>query len=201
MRRIKFWLLSIVFLIVIIGSAILLLKMLSGNNKYVFNPNSQAVVKQLRELNRLETASFTIEKIIDAKTSGNRFQEILFGDHILLIAHGEVIAGFDLSKLNNESVQISDKNLSLKLPPPQILKVSLDNAKTRVYDRRQGLLTKGDKDLETKARGEAEKEIWEAACQGKILDEASKNARSQLSALFRSLQFSIVNIEIPLASC
>ena len=63
------------------------------------NTDRAAVIKEMRSLQRLETASFTIEKIIDGGTSGNVFQQFLFGDKILLIAHGQVIAGFDLSQI------------------------------------------------------------------------------------------------------
>jgi hypothetical protein len=159
------------------------------------------VIKELKELNRLETASFTIEKVIDAGTTGNQFQEILFGDRILLIANGQVIAGFDLSKLSANDITIKDHEIRLNLPKPEILVTTLNSNETRVYDRRLGILSQGNKDLESQARIEAEKAIRQAACQGKILDEASKNARQQLSALFKAMQFTTITIAIPEASC
>ena len=159
------------------------------------------VVRELRELNRLETASFTIEKVVDAGTTGNKFQEILFGDRILLIASGQVIAGIDLSKLKASDISIQDRTLRIVLPAPEILVTTLNNEDTRVYDRRLGLLNRGDTSLESRARLEAEKAITQAACQGKILDEASKNARNQLTALFKAMQFTTVVIDIPQASC
>lgn len=159
------------------------------------------VIKELRELNRLETAQFTIEKVVDAGTTGNQFQEILFGDRILLIASGQVIAGVDLSKLKSSDITIQDRTLRLVLPSPEILVTTLNNEDTRVYDRRLGLLNRGNSSLESKARLEAEKAITQAACQGKILDEAAKNARNQLTALFKAMQFTTVIIDIPQASC
>lgn len=165
------------------------------------NMSSRTVIKEMRALNRLETASFTIEKVIDSGTTGNRFQELLFGDRILLIAHGEVIAGFDLSKLPEENIEIEGTTIRMTLPSPVILVTRLDSDETRVYDRKQGLLSKGDKDLESTARLEAEKAIRVAACQGGILNEASKNARSQLTALFKTLKFTTVVIDIPSGSC
>ncbi len=155
----------------------------------------------MRSLNRLETATFTIEKIIDAGTSGNALSQFLFGDRLLLIAHGEVIAGFDLSQLPANSIAIDQSTLRLTLPSPSILVTKLDNTQTRVYDRRTGLLSKGDKNLEANARAEAEKIISQAACTGNILTEASKNARSQLTALFKSLGFTTVIITIPDTTC
>lgn len=168
---------------------------------FTFNTGKSTVIKQLRDLNRLETASFTIEKVIDGGTSGNQFQQLLFGDRILLIAHGEVIAGVDLSKLKNSDVSVEGSTVRLTLPAPQILVTRLDSDQTRVYDRSTGLLNRGDKDLESKARATAEQQITIAACQGKILQTAGDNARKQLTALFKAAGFTTVIIDIPPGGC
>lgn len=166
------------------------------------NTNRAAVIKQMRSLARLETASFTIEKVIDAGTTGgNVFQQLLFGDKILLIAHGQVIAGFDLSQLSEKDVEVSGKTLRLTLPPPQILVATLDNTQTKVYDRKRGLLANGNQDLESKARSVAETSIKEAACKADILTQASENARKQLTSLFTSVGFETVTITIPTGTC
>lgn len=168
---------------------------------YKINVNQAAVIKEMRELNRFETASFTIEKIIEAGTSGNAFNEFLFGDRVLLIAHGEVVAGIDLSQLTEKDITIRGTELRVELPAPEILFVRLDNHQTRVYDRDQGVLTKGDKDLEAEARQAAEDEIRKAACESNILEQASGNARKQLTALFNALGFTKVVLVIPEAGC
>jgi hypothetical protein len=152
-------------------------------------------------LSRLETSSFRVEKIIDAGTNYPELQQFLFGDQLLLIAQGEVIAGFDLSKISDKDIKISGETLTVNLPAPEILVVSLDNNQTRVYDRRQGLLSKGNKDLESTARTAAEKSIKDAACEGRILDEATKNGRTQLNFMLKSLGFTTVILNIPTASC
>jgi len=202
MQRMRL-ILFVVVVIILLGAVF----WLAGTLQKFFNPtttvnmSSKTVIKELRQLNRLETASFTIEKVIDAGTTGNRFQELLYGDRILLIAHGEVIAGFDLSTLPEDNFKINGSTVDLTLPPPQILVTSLDNSETRVYDRKQGLLNKGDKDLESQARLAATQAISEAACSGKILDQASNNARKQLTALLKTLGFVTVVINIPQGSC
>lgn len=163
--------------------------------------SGDAVVRELRSLNRLETASFTIEKIIDAGTAGNRMQQFLFGDRILLIAHGQVIAGFDLSGMRDEDIRVVDDRITINLPAPQILFTALDSAKTRVYDRQKGILTPGDKDLESAAREEAETQIRQAACSAELFEQAADNAREQLGAIFKAAGFTTVTIAIPEASC
>lgn len=200
-RRIIFLVFTLVILIVVILGIISLARFFIQKPEYVFTTNSRTVIKQLRSLNRLETAQYTIEKVIDAGKSGNQFQQLLFGDKILLIAQGEVIAGFDFAKLTERDITIEGTTLRLELPGPQILVTKLNNDQTRVYDRKLGLLSKGDKDLESRAREQAEILITEGACDGHILDTASTNARLQLTALFKSLGFTTVIITIPQASC
>ena len=53
--------------------------------------SQSSVIQEMKMLNKIETASFTIEKIIEGGTKGNAFQNIIFGDTILLIAHGSVV--------------------------------------------------------------------------------------------------------------
>jgi hypothetical protein len=159
--------------------------------------NQTSVIKEVQALSKIETASYTIEKIIEGGTKGNAFQNIIFGDTILLIAHGRVVAGFDLGAITDENVRIQGSKLTLVLPKPEILYSKLDNSKTKVYDRKLGLLTKGDKDLESSVRLAAEMSIREAACLDGILEQASTNVRQQLSILFLSLGFTEVVFEIP----
>lgn len=166
-----------------------------------FSMSKTTVIKEIRQLSRLETASFTIEKVIDSGSSGNELKDILFGDRILLIAHGQVIAGFDLATLSENDISVKDRSVSLKLPAPKILLTTLDNGETRVYDRRKGLLSPGDKDLESRARIAATDAISKAACEGKILSNATENARKQLTALLRAFGFTNISIEIPQGQC
>lgn len=189
------------FLVAVFILGIIGLRNVLRDRPYTFTTSQQTVIKELRELQRLETASFTIEKVIDAGTSGNTFSQFLFGDRLLLIAQGEVIAGFDLSELSSDAVKVSEKSISITLPEPKILLTDLDNTATRVYDRRQGLLTNGDKNLESKAREEAENIITQAACEGGILVSASQNAKTQLTALFKTFGFENISISIPQGSC
>ncbi len=199
-RKIIYVLISFSVLIFVGLPVWLLVKQNISTNQ--INTNRAAVIKQIQNLQRLETASFTIEKIISGGSSGdNVFQRLLFGDKILLIAHGQAIAGFDLSLVSDKDIQVDRKNLRVILPKPQLLTVVLDNTQTRVYDRQRGILSTDGKDLETKARIAAEKAIRDAACQGNILQQAADNARKQLTAFFYSLGFETVTIEIPSATC
>lgn len=191
---------TLLFLFCIIAISLILFFRLN-QSRYLSNFNKSTVIHQMQSLNKYETASFTIEKIIEVGTQGNRFQQLLYGDRILLIAYGQVIAGFDLSLLKESDIEVSPDQLTVTLPPPQIFTTKLDSAKTKVYDRQQGLLTQGDKDLESEARQIAEQQITQAACDGGILHHASTNAHEQLSTIFKTLGFQAITINIPQGTC
>lgn len=169
--------------------------------QYRFGPDRAAVIKQIETLSRFETASFSIDKIIEISTDYDKLRDFLFGDKILLVAHGKVIAGLDLSTMQPEDFSGSGDSIIIKLPAPQILETILDNNSTRVYDRDRGLLTKGDLDLEATARQQAEGEIRQAACDGGILDEANESAIQQLTLLFKTAGFEEVSIITTPGTC
>lgn len=190
-------------LIMLTIGAILVLGSFAIIYSYIFTPRlgTAAVLVQLKSLNRWETASYTIEKVIDKGTNQNTFTQILFGDRILLIAHGDIIAGFDLSNITANSVSVSGKSITIMLPPPQILVTRLDNKLTYVYDRQQGLLVPNDKNLESEARLSAENDIRATACIDGILQKASSNAKSQLTNILKGIGFANILIQVPQGNC
>jgi len=142
---------------------LILLAVVSYNNPFgkpstKIDLSRDSVVKEIQKLGSLETASFSIEKIVEAGKQGNPFQDLLYGDRILLIAHGKVVAGVDLYTVGDQDIKIQGKEITINLPAPRILSSTLDNSKTRVYDRTKGYLSRGDKDLETR-RGEPQKHL------------------------------------------
>jgi hypothetical protein len=165
------------------------------------NRDRAAVITQIKQLNRLETSVFTIEKVIDAGTSGSAFENFLFGDKILLIAHGRVVAGVDLALLDENSITTSGTSVSIKLPATEIFNSDLDEAQTKVYDRTKGILAQENKDLESQARQVAEEEIRKAACTGGILTKAAESAKQQLTTLLHGLGFTQVEVIVEAGSC
>ena len=160
-----------------------------------------SVIKEIRSLGNLETASYSIEKIVEAGTDSNRIQDFLFGDKLLLIANGKVVAGIDLSQVAEKDVIVENGSLAITLTAPVILSSNLDNSQTKVYDRTQGYLNKGNKDLETEARKSAEASITKAACEAGILVEARDNAIKRITQLFEFAGFTSVSVTIPHGSC
>ena len=191
----------VVLTIVLLSLVWVLFKNPFGRPTVEVDVSRASVIKEIQKLGSLETASFTIEKIVEAGQQGNVFQDLLYGDRILLIASGKVIAGVDLYAVSDSDVNTKADQISINLPSPRILSSTLDNSKTRVYDRTQGYLSRGNKDLESEARRAAEASITKAACEGGILEEARTNAIERIKQLFKFSGFSSVTVTIPVGSC
>lgn len=155
----------------------------------VISVDRPAVIRQIRALNRLETTTASIEKVITAEQGGNAFYNFFSGDKLLLVAHGDVIAGFDLAKLRQEDVVSSGDGVTVTvtLPPAEILVSRLDNEKTYVYDRDTGIFTSGNPGLESEARRVAEQQILQAACDDGIMKRAAEEGKRSIEGLVKSV--------------
>ena len=148
------------------------------------------IVLQVRPLARLETASYTIEKVITAE-SGEGPLGFLFSDRLLLVAHGQVIAGVDLARIAEEDVRVVGESVFITLPAAEVFVYTLDNEQTYIYDRDTAILGQ-NVELETLARQAAEREILNAALEDGILSLAQDNAEDYVEGLMRALGFTEV---------
>lgn len=208
-------LLSLLILIVIVAGAYFIVQMIRETQQAInepFNQVSQAnqalqtqmsnllnptptiiadpvtYINEVRALARLETIQYSVEKVITGETGGGTFQT-LFGDKILFVGHGTVIAGIDMSKMQPEDMRFENGVLTVKLPPAEIFIAALNNEKSYVYDRDTGVLTKPDINLETLVRQRAEEEILKAALEDGILEQAQLNAEAYLLKFFAALGY------------
>jgi hypothetical protein len=159
-------------------------------------PDPVTIINQIRPLSRLETIQYTIEKVITAEV-GQTALAPLFGDRLLFVGHGYVIAGIDLSKMRSQDLAFEDGMLMIHLPEAEIFVATLDNDKSYVYDRDTGLLTHGDINLETTARQAAEDQIRSAALDDGILAHAQTNAVTFLESLLNNLGYPQVSFSFP----
>ena len=188
---------SLIFLCIIIVGGFMLWNSYSQKQQA-----TSSVVESIRALNRWETASYSVDTVIDKGTGGNKIQQLLFADKILLVAHGEAVGGFDLASLSTDAVNIQGTNITVTLPKPQLLYTKLDNDKTKVYDHQQGLLVlQPDITLESQARSAAESAIQTSACTEGLLTTASDTARKELTILLKGLHFTTITLIIPTGSC
>ena len=160
-----------------------------------FNVSSPTVVEKIRQLSRLETVEYSLDKIVEGDRQSPVLPDFLAGDKLLLVAHGEVIAGIDLGLLKASDVVVSGESVRMRLPAAQILTTRIDNARTRVSSRSTGLLVPADPNLESQVRELAEQQITQAALDDGILKMAHQNACSSITTLLYGLGFRQVDVQ------
>jgi hypothetical protein len=153
------------------------------------------VVDRIQRLQRLETVVYTVDKIVTGAKENPIFPDFLAGDRLLMLVHGEVIAGIDFTDLKPGDVRLNGKQIQLHLPAPQVFRTRIDSAKTRVYSRQTGLLVPTDPNLETQVRQEAERQLQEAAMADGILRTAQQNAASTIRSLLQGLGFEKIDFD------
>jgi len=157
-----------------------------------------AVVDQIQKLSRLETVVYSIDTVVEGNKASPVFPDLLAGDRLLLVVHGQAIAGIDLALLKPEDVRIEPapggESIRVTLPASQLFVTTLDNEHTRVYTRSTGLLVPADQNLESETREKAQHQLQQAALDDGILDAARKNARATVTALLYSLGFQHVEV-------
>jgi len=159
------------------------------------NVDQPTVVRQVQQLRRLETVNYTMDKIISGEHSNPYLPKFLVGDRLLLVVHGEVIAGVALGGVLSGDVTVAGDKVTIRLPAAEVFTTNLDNSKTRVYSRETGLLSSTDPFLESEVRQEAVRQLTEAALQDGILKTAADNGRATIAGLLRGLGFRDVNVQ------
>ncbi len=91
------------------------------------------VVEKVQRLNRLETVVYSLDTVVEGNESSAVLPDALAGDRLLMIVHGQTIAGVDMSKLQPDSVEISEssqgRSIRLTLPPSHLFVNTIDEHK------------------------------------------------------------------------
>lgn len=155
-----------------------------------------ALVTQVRELNRLETASMRVVHVSTVTQSYEMVPNAIAGDELTFLAAGDVIAGIDMSRLGKDDIRRdADGTIIFRLPSPQILVSRIDNRESRVLNRKTGMLRRADMNLESRARQNAEQAIRNEAVAKGILPLAATNAEKKLADFLHTLGAKKVRFE------
>jgi len=195
-RLLVFALVLIVIFILGIGLGVFF-RQLSGIGSAPKVYNTATLLRQVQALSQLVTVKYVMEKVVILEVPPGSTLGKMFADEsrVLMLAHGIVKGGIDLSRLEQGDLKVSDKKIVIRLPPAQITDAYLDEKQTRVIERKTGGLWPFDnkdlesKDLEQSARQQAVDDISRAARNSGILKDADERARAQLTHLFLQLGF------------
>ena len=161
--------------------------------------NTATVLEQVQTLSQLVTVKYVMEKVeVLSDPPQSLLRQFWFDDtHVVLIAHGIIKAGVDLSQMKPSDLRVTEKKIVMTLPPAQITDAYLDDKRTQVVERNTGFLRSFNKDLEQTARQNAVDDIRRAARSSGILKDAEERARAQLTHLCRQLGFEEVEFGKP----
>lgn len=166
---------------------------ITGRNTSITSQGT--VVERIQRLQRMETVVYNMDKIVTGEKGSAFLPDFLAGDRMLMIVHGQVIAGIDFAQLRPGDARIQGRDIHVKIPAARVLLVRLDNSRTRVYSRSTGLLVAVDPNLESQVRRQAEGELLDEAGRAGILKTAADNARTTLTTLLLGMGFEKVQIE------
>jgi len=147
------------------------------------------VVTQIRRLSRLESVSYTMDKMVSGDRENRVLPAFLTGDRVLLEVHGEAVAGVDLGQLSASDVQVTGRSVRVHLPTAQLFNVALNDQKTHVYARQTGILVPVDPSLEGEVREQAVEDLRGSALAAGILSRAQQNACATVTKLLLGLGF------------
>ena len=148
------------------------------------------VVEGIKELDHLATVRWTESVPVTRETGGDILERLFSGETVIVIATGKVEAGVDLGDIEKDDVAVDGDSVTIDLPEPEILSVSLDEGRTRVYDHDfSPLNVRPDDDLVERARLRAVEKIEAAARENEILETAERSAEDSIRAFAATLGF------------
>ncbi|MCY7408455.1 MAG: DUF4230 domain-containing protein [Alkalinema sp. CAN_BIN05] len=157
------------------------------------------VVKQVQDSSELTTAIFTMEAVVPTQQDATMGGMVIGSTKLLYIAHGQVRAGIDLSKIGLTDVQAVGDMLTVRLPMPKLLDSKIDVSRSSVYDYSRGALGLGPDvapQLQTLAQQQALLKITDAACEKGILTQANDRAKLVIGQLLKVPAYKTITVQI-----
>lgn len=159
-------------------------------------PDPITYINEIRALARLETIQYSVSQVVTHQVNQESpLSKYLFGTNILLQIHGSVIAGIDMEKIQPGDMRLQDGILYVKLPPAEILAVTMDQDQMEVYTVQEGLFVDIDPNFVIDSLGVGQDKIISVALEDGILVQAERNAEAYLLKFFNALGYKIVLFE------
>jgi hypothetical protein len=150
-------------------------------------------VLALRQMGNLATTEYVVTKIVKATDDQTWYK---LGDRKILIScQANIKAGIDLTKLTENDVVIDGKNITLYLPPPQILSLSIPPEKINVEYKEISIMRDDFDNAERDALlTQAENQIRNSVKELGVMETTEKNTTLFVSNFLKKLGFESVNI-------
>lgn len=178
----------LIFLAILIPLAIIIVGyFLSSNSPFKTPPTPAPVlVGQILKQYKMETAEVTSSKIVEGETSSILpFSK----DKLTYQVVVTMTAGIDMSTVKDTDIVVSGELVTIKLPPPQVLRVERSG---KVISQNSEMLSAFSKNpnLQDMMEDEGQKQVIKAVLeQGKLMQDARQYAEDNLRNLFLQAGF------------
>jgi hypothetical protein len=166
--------------------------------------DKRTIVREMNALNRLETQSVLVQTEFTLSTGeAQSIWSFFTGESLSMAGQGTVIAGVDLSEMNENTVTISEDGtyVRIELPEAQVFSLTLDQDKTGVVQYDQGILVFDDgMELNEKANAKVHDELLNKACEAGITMKAAEQAQANITQLVRSLNPNVRDVDVSVSA-
>lgn len=160
--------------------------------------NTANVVEKIKEISEFTTACYYEEAVLkDSKVEKNEGGFLGLVDtetskEIVIIAKGKVRAGFDLSKVTEDKINIKNDTIGITLPEPEIFDVIINPSDYEMYIEEGKWSHEEVTALQTNYRTQ----LLEKAKDAGILNKAKESGKKRLENLFQTFGFSVVELKM-----
>lgn len=147
-------------------------------------------IEQIREVGELIVLKVPVRDVVTAEVAG-----WTGGNSLVLIIHGEVGLGVDLTKAEYIEIDHHNRQAVLSVPKPKVMYARLDHERTRIHSlNRSGLWqvavgNAGEDQLMDKAYEKAQQVMHEVGSARSLSENAKGQADRMINELFRGLQW------------
>ena len=177
------WIILLVILACI--AAVAMMVIVKSNNKKNYYESLGQTVTEMKKISEFCTAKYIGEVMMQ-----DEVKKFLKRKNIVLIVKGRVRAGFDLSKMEVESV--GDTAINLMLPPPKILDIITNPTDIRIFSE------KGDwsQDEVNLVANAGRLKLLQLVLDERLLATAEENGKRQITSFFTTFGLKRVNIDV-----
>lgn len=158
--------------------------------------NTANVVEKIKEISEFTTACYYEEAVLkDSKVEKHEggflgLVDMETSKEIVIIAKGKVRAGFDLSKVTEDKINIKNDTIGITLPEPEIFDVIINPSDYEMYIEEGKWSHEEVTALQTNYRAQ----LLAKAQERGILNKAKEAAKKRLESLFMTFGFTVVEL-------
>lgn len=155
--------------------------------------NENAIVQSIQQTGRLVTVEYALSKVVRAADNKTWYK---VGDKRILISVEAIVkAGVDLQSITPGDVTVNGDEITLQLPPPEVLSLSMPPDKIRVlYEDVSAFRSRFSAAEREALLRQAERQIRSLATSLGILKTAGTNAELFLRKLLQRGGYKTINI-------